>query len=303
MRGGGHHVEAGVERVAHHARGDQPADVGDVGHRERLDLVGDLLEGGVVVVARVGGVAAQHHPRPRLLGRLLQVVEVDGAALVGEGLVADEVEHLAHVRDRRAVGQVAAVGEVHGQDRVAGLQEGEIDRLVHRRARQRLHVGVLGAEEGAGAVARGALDRVGELLAAVVAPAGIALGVLVGQHRAQRRQHLGVGVVLRRDHLDAVGLAALLAGDGGFDLGVVGGESLAVGVHGRAPSSRMDRRPPRKHPAPRRTAVFTPRASRWSIPSKLASHAGRAVDYQRAETRGKPAAGRRSRRLWMTARP
>ena len=120
--------------------------------------------------------------------------------------------------------QVAAVREVHRQHRVAGIEEGEIARLVHRRAGQRLHVGVLGAEQRAGAIAREVLDRVGELLAAVVAPAGIALGVLVGQHRAERGQHLGIGVVLRRDHLDAVDLAALLAGDGVRDVGIEGFE-------------------------------------------------------------------------------
>ena len=53
-----------------------------------------------------------------------------------------------------------------------------------------------------------ALDDVDELAAAVVAAAGIALGVLVGQHRALGGQDGGAGVVLRGDHLQAVLLPA-----------------------------------------------------------------------------------------------
>ncbi len=278
MGGGGDDVEAGVERIAHGPGRDQPADVRDVGHGQRADLVGHRLERRVVVVARIGGVAAEHHLRPRLLGRLHQCVEVDRPALVRMGLVADEVEHLAHVRDRRAVGQVAAVAQVHRQHGVAGLQEGEIDRLVHRRAGQRLHVGVLAAEQLGRPLPRGALDLVGELLAAVVAPAGIALGVLVGQHRAEAGQHLGIGVVLRGDHLDAVDLAALLAGDGALDLRVVGGKGLAVRIHGR--SYLKDRPvPPSESPGAQANGASAPRSPMvHPIQARQSRRAGR--DYQ-----------------------
>ena len=112
--------------------------------------------------------------------------------------------------------------KIHRQHRVAGIEEGEIARLVHRRAGKRLDVGVFGAEERAGAVAREVLDAVGEFLPAVIAPARIAFRVFVGQHRTERRQHFGIGVVLRRDHLDAVVLATFLAGDGVCDVGIEG---------------------------------------------------------------------------------
>src|SRR5690606_31817166 len=64
------------------------------------------------------------------------------------------------------------------------------------------------------------------------AVAGIALRVFVAEHRAERAQHLGVGVVLRRDQLDAALLPRLLAGDRAKDVGIVALEQLAVGVHG-----------------------------------------------------------------------
>ena len=46
-----------------------------------------------------------------------------------------------------AVRQVAAVREVHAEHRVARLEQREVDRHVGLRARVRLHVGVLGAEQ------------------------------------------------------------------------------------------------------------------------------------------------------------
>ena len=68
----------------------------------------------------------------------------------------------------------------------------------------RLHVGVLGAEQLAQAVAGELLGFVDHEVAAVVALRRVALGVLVGEHRALRREHRGRREVLRRDELDVV---------------------------------------------------------------------------------------------------
>ena len=78
----------------------------------------------------------------------------------------------------------------------------------------RLHVGVLGAEELLGAVAGQVLHHVHELAAAVVALAGIAFGVLVGEDRARGLQHRLADEVLRGDQLQPFMLAALFVFDG-----------------------------------------------------------------------------------------
>ena len=62
-----------------------------------------------------------------------------------------------------------------------GLSSARIDRLVGLRAGVRLHVGVFGAEQLLGAVDGELLGDVDVLAAAVVALAGIAFGVLVGE--------------------------------------------------------------------------------------------------------------------------
>jgi hypothetical protein len=120
---------------------------------------------------------------------------------------------------------MAAVIQPHGEHRVAGFETGEVDRHVRLRSRVRLDVCVLGAEELLGAVDRRLLDLVHDLTAAVVAPAGIALGVLVRGDAADRLEQARPGEVLRRDQLDLCALALELALDESSDVGIDLGES------------------------------------------------------------------------------
>ena len=112
------------------------------------------------------------------------------------------------------VGEMAAVGEVHGQDLVARFEGGEIDGHVGLRAAVRLHVDVVGAEKRLRAIDRELLDDVDILAAAVPAFAGITLGVLVRQAGALRFHHRAAGEILRGDQLDVFALPFFLRGDG-----------------------------------------------------------------------------------------
>jgi len=84
----------------------------------------------------------------------------------------------------------------------------------------RLHVGGIGTEDLLDAVDGQLLGHVHVLAATVVALAGVALGVLVGQLGALGPHHGGRGVVLAGDQLDVVFLAGVLGRDGGKQLGV-----------------------------------------------------------------------------------
>src|SRR5205823_4323746 len=81
---------------------------------------------------------------------------------------------------------------------------------VRLRARVWLYVRVLGAEELLRAVDRELLDGVDELAAAVVAPTGIALRVLVRRDRADGLEDRRPREVLRSDQLDLPALALQL---------------------------------------------------------------------------------------------
>ena len=95
-----------------------------------------------------------------------------------------------------------------------------------------LDVGEVGAEQGLGAVDGQLLGDVDELTTTVVALAGIALGVLVGQDRTLGLHHPGAGVILRGDELDVLLLAALLVLDCGPELVVIALDAGGLVKHG-----------------------------------------------------------------------
>ena len=77
----------------------------------------------------------------------------------------------------------------------------------------RLDIGVGTAEQPLGAVDRQQLGDIDEFAAAIVAPARIALGVLVGEHAALGFEHGGTNEIFRRDQIDLPLLALNFAGD------------------------------------------------------------------------------------------
>ncbi len=176
---------------------------------------------------------------------------LSGSSEAGRHPVGDEAPHLGGDAGRRAVGQVAAVVEAHGQDGVARLQQGLVDGQVGVGPGVGLDVGVLGPEQGAEAVAGQVLHLVDDLVPAVVAPARVPLGVLVGEDRARGGQHRRRGEVLRGDELQGGRLALGLLAQQAGDLGVAGqplveGRGGERGGHGSARSSLGCRVGPRR---------------------------------------------------------
>ena len=220
-------------RVRVRAAGDETGEVGDVEHEQRTDLVGDLAERLRFEAARVARRADDDHLRTVLEREVAHVVDVD--ALLGADAVRHEVVEQAAGVDRRAVGEVAAVVEAQAEHRVAGLQQ----RLVHAHVGVgtgvRLHVGVLGAEQLLGAIDGELLDRVDDGVAAVVALARVALGVLVGEHRTDGTHDGGRREVLAGDQLDAGRLALDLTLDERRDLEV----GIGVGWEGHGRTSAV----------------------------------------------------------------
>ena len=148
--------------------------------------------------------------------------------------VGMNLEPLAAEVDRRAVGQVAAMGEVHAQDAVADVEHGDVRGHVRLRPGVRLDVDVLRAREKRQRALLGKpLDLVNELAAAVIALARQALGVLVGQPRALGLEHRAEGVVLAGDQLDLPALTLALADHRVPQLGIDLGDRRPRGSRGR----------------------------------------------------------------------
>ena len=207
--------------------GDEPDEVRGVDPELRADLVGDLAELREVDEARVGGGAGDDHLRPVLEREVAHLVVVDAAVVLADG-VGHRLEPLAREADLGAVREVPAVRQGHRQHLVAGLAERRVHREVGVGAGVRLEVGVLGAEERLGALDADLLGAVDDLAATVVTAAGVALGVLVRQRRAQGREHGRAGEVLAGDELQSAAQPGELVVDDLGDLGVDGPQGVVV---------------------------------------------------------------------------
>ncbi len=126
------------------------------------------------------------------------------------------------------MGEVAAVVEVEAHDGVAGCEGGEEDSLVGLAAGVGLDVDVVAAEELFGAIAGEIFDDVDELAAAVVALAGIAFGVFVGERGRGGGEDGGGDVVFGGDEFQRRFLALRFVADGLPESGI----GLGDGVHG-----------------------------------------------------------------------
>ena len=205
------------QRARMKPRGDQAGEMRHVDHEIGADAVGDLAEAREVDDARIGRAAGDDHRRLVLLGEPLDLVIVD-AVVVGAHAILHGVEPFAGEVGRRAVGEMAAGGEAMPMMVSPGLQQRQHDGLVGLAARMRLHIGEGAVEQALGAVDGQLLDHVDILAAAVIAPAGIAFGIFVGEQRACGVEH-GLGDdVLRGDQLDLVLLALGLVLDRAPDL-------------------------------------------------------------------------------------
>ena len=205
-----------------------------VHHEQAARLLGDGAQALKVDDARVGGCTGQQQLGLVLQREAAHLVVVDALVLLADA-VGHDVEVLARHVDGRAVRQMAAVGEVHAQNGVAGLEQAKVDRQVGLCAGMGLHVGVLRAEQLAGALTGQVLHDVHVLAAAVVALAGVALGVFIGQMAAHGGHDRGGDEVLRGDQLDVVALAAQLLLHRGCDLGVGRRDQFQI-QHGVIPS-------------------------------------------------------------------
>ena len=195
-----------------HAAGHEAGEMRHIDHEIGADLVGDLAEAAEIDDARIGRAAGDDHLRPVLLGQPLDLVHVD-QMVVAAHAVRHRLEPAARQIDRRAVGEMAAGGEIEPHEGVARLHQRHEYFGVGRRARVRLHVGEGAAEQLGHPLDRQPLDDVDELAAAVIALARQPFRVFVGQHRTLGLQDGAADDVLRRDQLDLIALAAQFAAD------------------------------------------------------------------------------------------
>ncbi len=197
VRRGGHHMGVG-ERARMRASGNEAREMRHVDHQERPDLVGDLAEPREVDGTRIRRSTGDDQrglvfPRQRR-----DLVHVDERIVLAHPIL-DGVKPLAREVRRSAMRQVTARGQGHAHDGIARLTQREKHGLVCLCARMGLNIGEGASEQAFRPVDRKLLGHVNILAAAIVAAAGVPLGILVGEHRPHRLDHRPRDDVLGRD--------------------------------------------------------------------------------------------------------
>jgi len=91
---------------------------------------------------------------------------------------------------------------------------------------------MLGPKQAARAIAGQLLDDIGVLLPAVVASRRVSLGIFVSEDGAENRQHFRIGVILRWNELDTVGLSRLFASERVVNYRIARLQKLAMVITG-----------------------------------------------------------------------
>ena len=225
--GGGHHIGIG-HRALVLAAGHQTGNMGHIHHQECTVTVGDLSDLLKVDGTGVSGCTGHDQLGAHLLDLLFQLGVVDHA--IGIDAVGNKVVVLAGHVHGGAMGQMAALGQIHAHDGIAQIQQGEVDGQVGLCTGMGLDVGVLGTEQLAGALDGDVLHLIHIDAAAVVKPAGQALGVLVGEHTAHGSHDRGRDDVLAGNELDVLALTGQLPVHGSPQFRVYGIDQ-ADGIH------------------------------------------------------------------------
>ena len=124
--------------------------------------------------------------------------------------------------------EMPTVRQVHAHDRVAVLEQPDIDRRVCLRAAVRLHIDMLRAEQLLRARNRGLLHEVDAGAAAVIPVVGIPLRVLVGEDRAGCQQHRVRHHILGCNQFKTAALPVIFRANRRPHLGVKGAQFFNV---------------------------------------------------------------------------
>ena len=213
-----------------HACGNQTGNVGHIHHEHGAVAVGDF--GDLLEVDGPGIGGGSHHQQlgPDLGHLLLERVIVNEAVHV-HAVGKEVIVPAGHVGGA-AVGQMSAVAQVHAEDRVAQIQKTKIYRQIRLGAAVGLDVGVFGAEEPAGPVDGDLLHLIHIDASAVIALAGIAFGIFVGEDTAHGGHDRRGDDVLTGNQFNVLTLPGQLPAHGRADLRILEGYRADCVKHG-----------------------------------------------------------------------
>ena len=190
------------QRVVEQTGSDESGGVSHVDHKDGTTSVGNFAHTSVVPFAGVSACAAHDELGLHFHSGTFHVVVVNKAGFSVD-VVFNGIEYQTGEVYRATMREVAAMGEVETHECVAGFHASHEHGHVGLSAGVRLHVGIFSPEELFDTVAAEVFHDVDYFATAVVAVAGIAFGVFVGEAGAHGAHHFIAHEVFRSDEFDA----------------------------------------------------------------------------------------------------
>ena len=188
------------------AAGYEACEVSHIHHEEGSHFVGNGCHSFKVDDSGVSAGAADNEFRTDFFGCLFHSFVVQKFIFFTD-TVGNDIEVVAGNIDRAAVGEMAAVGEVHAHHGISRFQEAVVYGKVCLGAGMGLYIDVFGAEEFFGPVNGQLFHLVYKFAAAVVSLARIAFSVLVCKNAALGFHHCVADNIFRSNHFQLISLS------------------------------------------------------------------------------------------------
>ena len=184
VRSGGGNVGVGNGRRMQ-TGGHKSGDMGHIDNELGPHFVGRLAESSEIDDTRIGAGSGHNHGGFMLPGHFFHLLVID-APRFALHTVKNHLKQASRKIDRAAVRKVSAVGKIHTQNGIAGLQVGKVGGHIGLAARMRLHVGIGAIKQLHGSVASQIFRNIHKFATAVIALARVSFGIFVGEHRSLR---------------------------------------------------------------------------------------------------------------------
>ena len=216
--GGGDHIGVGHGVLVHTTR-HQTSNVRHIHHQHSAVAVGNGCQLFKVDGTGIGRSTGHQQLGAHLCHLLGQGIIVNAAIGIADAIGNEMIVFAAHVGGA-AVGEMAALRKIHAHHGISQLQQGKIHSQIGLCTAVRLHIGIFCTKQLTGTVDGQLLHFVHKLAAAVIAVAGITLGIFIGKHAAHGGHYGGAYDVFTGDQFDIAALAVQLTAHTGSNLRV-----------------------------------------------------------------------------------
>ena len=169
-----------LHRVVEQSCGDKTSGMCHVDHKQCSHLVGNLTHTLVIPLTAICRTTTDDKLWLVLDGKSFHLVIIHSSCLLVEVISHRAIQNSGCV-DSRTMREVTAVCKVEAHECVSWLKHCEQHCSIGLCARVRLNIGIFSAEEFANSVDSKLFHLVNNAATAVVALAGITLGILVGE--------------------------------------------------------------------------------------------------------------------------